>query len=117
MRSSPACRSNPPDAPPAAGKLDEFIAASTRRGGKTYDPNALSAEQKTKLTQALIDTFGSPAAPLVRTDDDRMIEHLRLQTRPSRRRQQALPEALPACHGLTGDGRGSDGAMGLSLPA
>jgi mono/diheme cytochrome c family protein len=110
---------NSPDGPPAAGKLDEFIAAINERGGKTYDPANLSAEQKATLQRSLEEIFGSPSEPAVRGHDD--------ETTQLADRLQFQPEKLAAgsvlyrkhclqCHGLSGDGRGPTGQWVYPFP-
>ncbi len=110
---------NAPDGPPPAGKLDEFIAGIAERGGKTYDPAAIPAEQKMALQRSLDEIFGSPSEPAVRGHDD--------ETRQLADQLQLQPETLAAgsvlyrkhclqCHGLSGDGRGPTGQWVYPAP-
>ncbi|MCE9531775.1 MAG: cytochrome c [Planctomycetes bacterium] len=110
---------NPPDGPPPAGKLDEFIAGLNDRGGRVLNPADLPAEQKAKLQEILGELFGTPAAPMVATGDDDGREHVE--------RLRLLPDTLTAgsllykkfclqCHGLTGDGRGPTGQWVYPAP-
>jgi len=110
---------NPPDGPPPAGKLDDFIAKINQRSGQTYNPDDLSADQKAKLQQLLQEMFGTPAEPIVHGDDD--------ETKSLADRLQLQPDKLAAgshlykkhclqCHGLSGDGRGPTGQWVYPFP-
>jgi mono/diheme cytochrome c family protein len=110
---------NPPDGPPAAGKLDEFIGQINERGGKIYDPNHLNDADKAKLTQFLTDAFGTPAAPLVTAADEEdrsLVEHLQLQPDRLAQGSKLYKSLCLQCHGLTGDGRGPTGNWVYPLP-
>lgn len=109
---------NPPDGPPAAGKLDEFIDQINQRGGKTYDPNSLWGSQKAKLQLALGDIFGSPAAPTVVADGESQafVEQLQLQPAHLAKGSRLYKKHCLQCHGLTGDGRGPTGQWVYPFP-
>jgi len=107
------------DGPPAAGKLDDFIAAIEGRGGKTYDPANLSSEQRTTLLQILDETFGSPAEPFVRgadESDEALVRELGLVPANLVEGSKLYRTYCLQCHGLTGDGRGPTGPWVYPLP-
>lgn len=109
----------PPDGPPPAGKLDEFIAAINQRGGRTYDSGNLSAEQRASLQQILDATFGSPAEPAVRVTDDSeiaLVQQLQLNQADLAAGSKLFRAYCLQCHGLTGDGRGPTGQWVYPLP-
>jgi mono/diheme cytochrome c family protein len=103
--------STPPDGPPAAGRLDQFIAAIDERGGKTGDPAKISSAQRAALRQALADRFGTPAAPRIQGDDEcrALAESLQLQPEKLAAGSVLYRRLCLQCHGLTGDGRSSVG--------
>ena len=88
------------------GHLEEELAALDTLGGKTYDPASLSETQRQPIEHYLLETFGTPAAPIIRGEDtgslgltpDRLAEGSRLY------RRQCMN-----CHGLSGDSRGPTG--------
>ena len=110
----------PPDGPPPAGKLEDFIAKINQHGGRTYNPADLSAEQKAKLQQSLQEMFGTPAEPIVRGDDDEtrsLVDRLQMQPETLAAGSQLYKKHCLQCHGLTGDGRGPTGQWVYPYPA
>ena len=109
---------NLPDGPPAAGKLDEFLAKINERGGKTFNPADLTAELKAKLQHSLEERFGAPAQPLVQGDDEcrALAESLQLQPARLTAGSALYKKHCLQCHGLTGDGRGPTGRWVYPLP-
>jgi mono/diheme cytochrome c family protein len=101
-----------PDPP---GRLDELIAQIDQLGGKTFDPKKLESAQRDQLQKALRDHFGTPANPLVKTEDDEAtagVNELHLQGGPDgplTRGSVLYRRHCLHCHGLTGDGRGPTG--------
>ncbi len=94
------------------GKLDESIAKLDEIGGKTLDPKKLDPALRTQLAKALENSFGTPAKPLVKVEDDEgkeavallLLQENRLENGSKLYRRHCLH-----CHGLTGDGRGPTG--------
>lgn len=88
------------------GHLEEELARLDELGGKTYDPVMLSETQRQPLERYLLESFGTPAVPVIRWEDlgilgltpDRLAEGSRLY------RRQCMN-----CHGLSGDSRGPTG--------
>ena len=88
-------------------------------GGKTADPAVAPADARTALDRSCKDTFGTPAASKIASDDPdvrAMAERLGLTPDSSHAGRQALPLALPQCHNLTGDGRGPAGTSMYPYP-
>lgn len=96
-----------PPLPPAvrhpSGKLDEFLAGHPDRGGLVLDPAALDDGSRTKLTAALNELFGTPAAPVVRHE---LAASLGLTDAELARGSVLYKDKCVQCHGFAGDGRG-----------
>lgn len=110
---------NAPDGPPPAGKLDEFIDRINERGGTVYQPRNLTDRQRAELGAALDETFGTPAAPLVRCLDEAnraLVEQLHLQPERLAEGSTLYKKHCLQCHGLTGDGRGPTGQWVYPFP-
>ncbi len=109
---------NPPDAPPGAGKLDEFIAKINEQGGRTLNPAYLTDEQRARIKQALDERFGTPAQPLVQGDAacQNLAEALQLQPDRLAAGSSLYKKHCLQCHGLTGDGRGPTAPWVYPLP-
>lgn len=108
-----------PDGPAAAGHLDAFLAQTNGRGGKAYDPAAISQEKRNQLQAALQHAFGTPATPVVRSDDGDaqwFANHLQLQPERLAEGSKLYRRHCLQCHGLTGDGRGPTGLWVYPLP-
>ena len=113
--------------PPTAdlpGRLDDHFARLAEAGGKTLDPNTLTAEDRQKLDEELARYFGTPAEPridvpkdYVKQDDDEDTARDKREKLPKLRLDAAtLAEGSKLyrrhclhCHGLPGDGRGPTG--------
>ncbi len=111
--------SNAPEGPPAAGKLDEFIAAFNERGGLTRSPSDLAADAKQRLQQILEDRFGNPAAPIVSSSDGQaqaIAECMQLDAEKLAAGSKHYKQHCLQCHGLTGDGRGPTGQWVYPFP-
>jgi mono/diheme cytochrome c family protein len=109
---------DPPPGPDDQGQIDAGIALMVRRGGKALDPAQLADGQKTQLRQALVDLFGTPAAPAVTGDADIRAAASRLQLEPERLTEgsRTYRRLCLHCHGLSGDGRGTTGPWILPHP-
>jgi mono/diheme cytochrome c family protein len=107
-----------PSGPHAAGKLDEFIAGTSDRGGKAYNPADLTSAQRDTLEQSLSKIFGTPAAPMVLVEDDAKPLADQLQLRPDHLAEgsKLYKQFCLQCHGLTGDGRGPTGQWVFPIP-
>ncbi|HYH67305.1 MAG TPA: c-type cytochrome [Urbifossiella sp.] len=92
-----------PPRPGEIGRLDAEIAALDAAGGRTADPAALPAADRTALGGFLRETFGTPAAP--RLPDDRLGLTADLLAEGSRLYRKHCVQ----CHGVSGDGRGPTG--------
>jgi mono/diheme cytochrome c family protein len=109
---------SPPEGPPAAGKLDEFVASLNERGGKVYNPADFREKDKSRLLEALNECFGTPAGPTVRGDDAiaALAQQLRLQPEQLAAGSKLYKVHCLQCHGLTGDGRGPTGEWVYPFP-
>jgi mono/diheme cytochrome c family protein len=96
-----------PDPP---GRLDESIARLDEIGGKTLNPKKLDPGLRTQLAKALEASFGTPAKPLVKVEDDEdAVRLLLLQEERLAKGSALYRRHCLHCHGLTGDGRGPTG--------
>lgn len=102
----------PTDRPPTAtgepGKLDDELAGLDALGGRTADPTAIPAAHRQALDTFLADTFGTPAAPAIRGEEEAAG---RLGLTPERLAEggKLYRRHCLQCHGLSGDGRGPTG--------
>ena len=109
----------PPEGPPAAGKLDEFVAQIEERGGKVYHPANIPSERRAQLQRSLDEIFGSPAAPTIRCDDNAgndFVGQLQLPPEKLAVGSKLYKMHCLQCHGLTGDGRGPTGQWVYPFP-
>jgi mono/diheme cytochrome c family protein len=114
LRSDPLVKKIPdkqPFYPDPPGTLNEAIAKLNDIGGETLDPNKIEPALRSKLKKTLEDTFGSPAKPLVKADDEgaEAIKLLLLQEDRLAKGSVLYRRHCLHCHGLTGDGRGPTG--------
>lgn len=93
------------------GKLDEEIAGLDARGGKTFHPAVVNADQRRALDQSLSESFGTPAFPAIRADAGVVTAGERLGLTPDRLTEggKLFRRHCLQCHGLNGDGRGPTG--------
>ena len=105
----------PADRQPASlgetGKLDVELAALDQLGGRTVDPASAPADHRVALDRFLTDTFGTPASPTVRADDQvtAITTKLGLTPEPLAEGGRLYRRRCLHCHGLPGDGRGPSG--------
>jgi mono/diheme cytochrome c family protein len=94
------------------GRLDEHIAQISQLGGKTLNPKDLDPAMRSQLAKALETSFGTPAKPLVKTEDEdgtAAVGELHLGEDVLTRGSALYRRHCLHCHGLTGDGRGPTG--------
>src|SRR5438045_2577062 len=104
----------PAEAPQDPGPpqdLDQFLARLDGLGGRTLDPAALPAEQRSQIQQTLTELFGTPAGPVVAAVGDARPPADRLGLSPERLAEgsRLFRRHCQQCHGLAGDGRGPTG--------
>lgn len=96
-----------PPTPPADrhanGRLDDWLADLDPLGGRTLDPAAVPPIDRSKLTAALDDLFGTPSAPVVKADGAAALGLV-----PDRLAagSHLYKDKCVQCHGMAGDGRG-----------
>src|SRR5919205_1215424 len=71
-------------------------------GAKLLDPNKVPADDRAELGKALQGVFGTPAAPLVKVEDD-AVENLRLSDDTLKKGSSLYRRHCLHCHGLAGD--------------
>jgi len=98
-----------PTRPPAAGKMDEFLAQLPTIGGVTLDPKQLPQAQQEQLTAALDAEFGTPAEPHVNSASAEQSTTLALDAETLKLGSASYRVRCADCHGLPGHGRGPSG--------
>ena len=79
----------------------------------------MPAEQKAKLQHSLQEMFGTPAEPIVHSDDDEtklLVDRLQLQPETLAAGSHLYKKHCLQCHGLAGDGRGPTGQWVYPFP-
>lgn len=94
-----AAKANPPEALYAVGKLDESIAGLRERGGHIVLPSEIPDRTRNEIDKAVIELFGTPAAPTIGTSKEFDPAALAAGS-------QVYKKRCIDCHGLNGDGRG-----------
>jgi mono/diheme cytochrome c family protein len=78
----------------------------TDKGGKLYEMDKLSAQQRDAFQKMLDDHFGTPASPTVKGIPDEIKKDLLLDDETLAKGSSLYRRHCLHCHGLTGDGHG-----------
>lgn len=99
-----------PDAHPAGypppGELDAHLASLPARGGVLFDPNALPADTRKRLSDVLDQTFGTPGEPRMVGVDAAAVTEFGWDAESLRLAAASYKARCVNCHGMSGDGRG-----------
>ncbi len=116
-RSDPLFITAPPESPVALsppGRLDESLVSLNSIGGRTFDPNSLSLDERAILNQSLLEMFGTPASPSL--PPTLFIDSLDCTAARLAQGSRLYRRLCTQCHGLSGDGRGPGGPWLNPLP-
>jgi mono/diheme cytochrome c family protein len=96
--------------PPRPGLMEEELAAiKNLSGAKVLDPTQIPAGDRQELGKELEEAFGTPADPMVKSDDEEAVVRLHLGQDTLKKGSSLYRRHCLHCHGLPGDGRGPTG--------